>query len=71
MAIRLMAVMHDDKVVYKDIDLKPNENAVYWFSEYKTVQFANFVIATDLDTGVTEVIKNRWGDKGIVRPPRE
>lgn len=69
---RLIAVMHDGTVVEKDHTPTQHESdsPLHWLPAYRTVQLADIVICVNLRTGVTEVVKNRWGQTGTVVCPR-
>lgn len=65
---RLIAVMYDGTVVQRDYTQKPDgpSNPLHWFNDYNTVHMANLVVCIHLASGNTEVVKNRWGDRGRV-----
>lgn len=66
---RLIAVMHDSRVVTTDFSPQGREYdnpLIYWRSDSQTFRMADFVVSIDLRTGATEVLKNRWGVEGKV-----
>lgn len=65
--LRLIAMMYNDTVVIKDFTRREDDREpIYWFPLRETVQMANLVLCIEKKTGRTEVLKNRWGDKGMV-----
>lgn len=65
--LRLIALMYDNTTVIKDFHRRADDrDPIYWFSQCETVQMADFVLCIELKTGHTEVLKNRWGDNGMV-----
>jgi hypothetical protein len=41
-------------------------DAIMCMKDWKRIAEANMVIVIHMDTGKTEIVKNRWGDCGVV-----
>lgn len=65
---RLIAVMANGDTFIKDFTWRPGMNLDFlsYFPTTEIVHRADIILAIDTDYGVTKVVKNRWGQRGIV-----
>lgn len=56
---RMILVYSDGRSEY--VDIKPNAEA-----GFHKMHMADMVVEVDVASGRTEVVKNRWGDRGTV-----
>jgi hypothetical protein len=63
---RLMAMYPDGTSEVADVELKGRQSARYYLFSNEKYHKAEMVVAINLVTGETEVIKNRYGDQGRV-----
>lgn len=66
--VRIMAFMHDGSTVSKwhDESTFVVKDSFAWFTKIETVHYADFIVCRYGTTGETHILKNRWGNLGIV-----
>jgi len=64
---RLMAMYPDGTSEVVDVELKGRQSARFHLFSYEKFHRAEMVVSVNLTTGETEVLKNRYGERGRVQ----